>query len=95
MQDSTNSFINNGMWDLVEEAIQWQPSAHLPLTKDMLLQQTFTYNAGWEESIYPEDESGAYGEELTMDVDNGSSSATGTVPAAEDESHESDSDTYN
>ncbi len=61
----------------------------------MLLQQTFTYDGGWDESSYPEDVSGTYGEELTMDVDNSSSSATGTVPAAEDESHESDSDTYN
>ena len=41
------------------------------------------------------DEGGSYGEELTMDVDNGSSSVTGTVPAADDEGHESDSDTYN
>ena len=95
MQDSTNSFINNGMWDLVEEAKQWQPSVHLPLTKDMLLQQTFSYDAGWDASSYPEDDSGSYAEELAMDVDNGLSSVTGTVPAAEDEVHESDSDSYN
>ena len=95
MQDSTNSFIKDGMWDLVEEAKQWQPSVHLPLTKDMLLQQTFSYDAGWDASSYPEDDSGSYAEELAMDVDNGLSSVTGTVPAAEDEVHESDSDSYN
>ncbi len=95
MQDSTNSFIKDGMWDLVEEAKQWQPSVHLPLTKDMLLQQTFTYNSGWVEYGYPEDEGGMYGEELTMNVENGSSSVNGKVPVADEEGHDSDSDTYN
>ena len=38
---------------LVEEAKQWQPSAHLPLTKDMLLQQTFANSTGWDEHGYP------------------------------------------
>ena len=40
----------------------------------MLLQQTFSYNSGWDEHGYPEEEGGVYGEELTMDVENGSSS---------------------
>ena len=95
MQDSTNSFIKDGMWDLVEEAKQWQPSAHLPLTKDMLLQQTFAYNSGWDKHGYPEDESDVYGEGLPMDVDNGSSSVGEKVPVADEEGHDSDSDTYN
>ncbi len=95
MQDSTNSFIKDGMWDLVEEAKQWQPSVHLPLTKDMLLQQTFTYNSGWDEPGYPEDEGSVYGEELTMDVENGSFIVDGKASVAEEEVHDSDSDTYN
>ena len=95
MQDSTNSFIKDGMWDLVEEAKQWQPSVHLPLTKDMLLQQTFTYNSGWDEHDYLEDEGGVYGEELTMDVESGSTSVNESVPVADEEGHDSDSDTYN
>ncbi len=47
MQDSTNSFISDGMWDLVEEVKQWQASAHPPLTKDMFLQQTFGREEKW------------------------------------------------
>ena len=95
MQDSTNSFIKNGMWDLVEEAKQWQPSAHPPLTKDMLLQQTFTCNSGWDEDIYPEDEGKVYGEGLTMETETGSSSANAQVSVADEEERDSDSDSYN
>jgi hypothetical protein len=95
MQDSTNSFIKNGMWDLVEEAKQWQPSAHPPLTKDMLLQQTFTCNSGWDEDIYPEDEGEVYGEGLTMETETGSSSANAQVSVADEEERDSDSDSYN
>ena len=95
MQDSTNSFIKDGMWDLVEEAKQWQPSVHLPLTKEMLLQQTFTHNSEWDEHGYPEDEGGAYGEELTMDVEIGSASVNEGVPVADEEGQDTDSDTYN
>ncbi len=95
MQDSTNSFVKDGMWDLVEEAKQWQPSVHPPLTKDMMLQQAFTYNAGWDEGIYPEGEGEVYGEELTMEADTGSSSINSQVPIADDEERDSDSDSYN
>ena len=95
MQDSTNSFIKDGMWDLAEEANHWQPSIHPPLTKDMLLQQTFTYNSGWDEDVYPENEGEVYGEELTMDVENGSSSVDEKVLVAEEGGNDSDSDTYN
>ncbi len=56
LQDSTNSFIREGMWDLVEEARQWQYGSHPTLTKDMLLQQTFTHYAEWEEHPYQDDE---------------------------------------
>jgi hypothetical protein len=48
MQDSTNLFIREGMLDVVEEAKQWQASVHPPLTKDMLLQQTFVNEESWE-----------------------------------------------
>jgi hypothetical protein len=65
MQDSANSFIKDGMWDLVEEAKHLQPSIHPTLTKDMLLQQTFTYNSGCDEDVYPENEGEVYGEEFT------------------------------
>ncbi len=95
MQDSTNSSIKDGMWDLVEEAKQWQPSVHLSLTKDMLLQQTFTYNSGWDEDSYPEDEGGEYGEELTMDADTGLSSVNVQAPVADEEGRDSDTDSYN
>jgi hypothetical protein len=95
MQDSTNSFIKDGMWDLVEEAKQWQPSAHLPLTKDMLLQQTFANSTGWDEHGYPAEEGDGYDEGLTMDVDNEAASVGEMMPAAGEEEHDSDSDTYN
>ncbi len=71
LQDSTDSFIREGMWDLVEEAKQWQYASHPPLTKDMLLQQTFTHNAEWEEHLYQEDEGEAPCEELTMVSEQG------------------------
>jgi hypothetical protein len=61
----------------------------------MLLQQTFAYSAGWDEHGYPVDESDVYGEELPMEVNNGSSSVDEKGPVAEEEEHDSDSDTYN
>ena len=61
----------------------------------MLLQQTFSYNSGWDEHGYPEEEDGVYGEELTMDVENGSSSVDEKVLVAEEGGNDSDSDTYN
>ena len=72
-----------------------QCSLHLPLAKDMLLQQTFTYNSGWDEQGYPEDEGGGYVEELTMEVENASSSVDEKMPVADEEGHDSDSDLYN
>ncbi len=63
--------------------------------KDILLQQTFTYNSGWDEDIYPEDEGEVYGEELTMEVNAGSSGAIAQVAAAGEEDRDSDSDSYN
>ena len=61
----------------------------------MLLQQTFTHNSGWDEQGYLEDEGGAYGEELTMDVEIGSASVNEGVPVADEEGQDTDSDTYN
>ncbi len=60
----------------------------------MLLQQTFAYNSGWDKHGYPEEE-GVYGEELTMDVENESSSVDEKVLVPEEEGHDYDSDTYN
>ncbi len=61
----------------------------------MLLQQTFAYNSGWDEHSYPEEEGDVYGEELTMTVENGSSSVDEEVLVAVEGENDSDSDTYN
>jgi hypothetical protein len=95
MQDSTNSFIRDGMWDLVEEANQWQYATHPPLTNDMLLQQTFTYNVGWDENLYQEEEGETHWEELNMDAKQRSSSAHQQAPAVDEEERDTDSDSYN
>ncbi len=95
MQNSTNSFIKDGMWDLVEEAQQWQQSAHPPLTKDRLLHQTFMYDSGWDESTYPENDEEVYGEGLTMEAETGSSSVNAQVSVTDDEMRDSNSDSFN
>ncbi len=51
----------------------------------MLLQQTFTYNSGWDEDVYPENEGEVYGEELTMEVGTGSSGSNAQVSIADEE----------
>ncbi len=79
----------------MEEAKQWQHSAHPPLTKDMLLQQTFMYDSGWDESTYPENDEEVYGEGLTMEAETGSSSINAQASVADDEIRDSDSDSYN
>jgi hypothetical protein len=73
------------MWDLVEEAKHWQPSIHPPLT----------YNSGWDEDVYPENEGEVYGEELTMEVSKGSSGSNTQVSIADEEERDSESDSYN
>ncbi len=82
-------------WDLVEEAKQWQPNAHPPLTKDMLLQQTFSNDSGWDVNVYHDGDGVAYGEELITESGADASSATVQAPGAEEGEQDSDSDSYN
>jgi hypothetical protein len=58
------------MWDLVEEAKQWQSNAHPPLTKDMLLQQTFLSEGSWDESLYEATQEQLPREELHMEAED-------------------------
>jgi hypothetical protein len=63
------------MWDLIEEAKQWQIRAHPPLTKDMLLQQTFLSDGSWDESLYAGGHGRLPSEELHKEAEDETSGA--------------------